>query len=150
MSTRRPKGVTAVAIFLSIAGLYVLVSGIMESLMILTRNPLLPPTDSSPFARLFPSDSFFYISAVSLVIIGSASVMLAFGIVKRKSWAHKGSFVLLAFVIAFAAYATVGTEDRLLLGVVMGLRALIFYYMLRPNVRAYFGNSTAKAAPNMS
>ena len=135
----RPFGVTILAvlhvlqaIFLFLVGLAVMTLGFLLSRMIF-RFPLL-------LRGLLP-----VIGGV-LIVVALLDLVLAYGLWSGRGWAWILSLVLAALGILFSLISLVfrgGVGGA----VTLIIDAIIIYYLTRPNVKAFFGETPPSATP---
>ena len=134
-----PVGVKVLTGLAILAGLIMVVGGV--ALMALASQiPLaLIPPEQMP---LVP----FVVSAVgvTLIVIGSASILLAVGLFRgvRLAWR---AMTVIAFIGIVVAALSVLTGDITMLGSAI-INGAILYYLYRPNVKQYFGRARLQAA----
>ena len=112
MQTKRPLGVTIIAVLMIISGIVSIISGI--SLL------------------LFGIGIF-------VVILGIATLVIAWGLLKAKPWAWTLTVIIsiIAIIVSIVGIATGGFHQVISLI----LYGIILYYLYRPDVKAYFGKT---------
>ncbi|HEX6253748.1 MAG TPA: hypothetical protein VFZ55_05970 [Nitrososphaera sp.] len=157
----RPTGVTIIAILNIIGGIIMLFFG----LAFVALGAIIPFVSQSEFQQLqqnltagdvgvpqvAPSligGGFLAVGGI-LVAIGIFSFVVAYGLLKGKSWAWTLTLVLsiVSIVVAVISIATTGNPFNIINIIISGI---ILYYIYRPHVKAYFGkvgriNSTPAA-----
>lgn len=73
-----------------------------------------------------------------LIAIGAFSFVVAYGLLKGKSWAWILTVVLsiISIVVAVISIVTAGSIPNIISIIISGI---ILYYLYRPHVKAYFG-----------
>jgi uncharacterized membrane protein (UPF0136 family) len=81
-----------------------------------------------------------------LIAIGIFSFVVAYGLLKGKSWAWTLTVVLsiISIVVDIIAIVTTGSFFNIISLVISGI---ILYYLYRPHVKAYFGKGVSPSAP---
>lgn len=142
-TTKRPTGVTIIGILSIIGGLVMLIGGI--SLVTLAAVlPILPMSDDQINSQLATAGmSPAMLSMVSsatgglLLILGIASLVVAYGLFKAKKWAWSISVVLSIISIAMGIVSIVTGNFGSIASI--AISGVILYYLYRPHVKAYFG-----------
>ena len=78
-------------------------------------------------------------SGVLLLILGIASLVVAYGLFKAKKWAWTTSVVLSIISIAMGIVSIVTGNIGSIASI--AISGLILYYLYRPHVKAYFGKT---------
>ena len=112
MQTKRPLGVTIIAVLMIIGGIVSIISGILMLLLGI---------------------------GIFLVILGIASLVVARGLLKAKSWAWTLTVIIsiISIILSIVAIAT-GRFDSVISLILYGI---ILYYLYRPDVKAFFGKT---------
>ena len=124
MSTQmRPVGVTILAILEIISGVTAIGFGVFFTALL-----------GSVGSRIIGSEGAIIgaITGIALAL-GIASFVMAWGLLKGKSWAW--TITLILTIISFISNAL----STNIVGVILGFA--ILYYLFRPHVKAYFGKS---------
>ncbi len=113
----RPTGVTILAILEIISGIAYFGAGSMFATM----------------SGMMGIDVAAYAGAVSggMIALGIASFIMAWGLLKGKSWAW--TITLILTIIGLASNAV----SFNVIGII--INAIVLYYLYRPHVKAYFG-----------
>jgi hypothetical protein len=132
-SPTRPTGVTILAILAVIGG----VLPILVGLTLLGFGGVVYLGDTSV------EGSAASVVAWLIVLIGVASLIIAWGFWTLKSWAWLIGVILYAIEIVnvIVAYFTVTDSNIVSTIILLIVPGLILYYLLRPGVRAAFGRS---------
>ena len=145
ITTKRPKGVTIIGVLTIIGGIVMLIGGI--SLVTLAAVvPIMPMNDGQINSQLATAGmSPALLSIVSsatgglLLILGIASLVVAYGLFKAKKWAWSISVVLSVISIAMGIVSIVTGNFGAIASIVIS--GIILYYLYRPHVKAYFGKA---------
>jgi uncharacterized membrane protein (DUF2068 family) len=78
-----------------------------------------------------------------LIPLGIATLAVAYGLFKAKTWAWSIAVVLSAFLLAINVLSLVTGNISAITGAVVGMaiNAIVLYYLSRRNVRQYFGKA---------
>ena len=124
MSTQiRPTGVTIIAVLEIISGIVAIAFGVSVGLM------------GSMGSMGSMSGLGVIIGALGwvVVVIGIVSFILAYGLLKGKSWAWNATLIFTIISLVF---------DLLSMNVIgLIIDIVILYYLFRPHVKAFFGKS---------
>ncbi|MFH0848946.1 MAG: hypothetical protein V1857_05545 [archaeon] len=134
----RPLGVTVVAVLELISGIAVFITGLLFILFAAFVSSILP--------ALFGLVA--YVGAI-LTLLGIASMILGFGLLKGKSWARTFALALSILGLVTSGVTLVLSAGLGALGLAANLPALlvnvlIIYYLTRPHVEAYFVRSQTR------
>ena len=158
----RPTGVTILGVLFVIAGAFSLLGGIATLVAIPfvgNVNPNVindelqfngqqqPLTPSEQTALAQGSGSILTVLGAILIPLGIASLVVAYGLFKGKSWAWFVAVVLSIIGIAINVISLVTSNMGAMAGAFVGIaiNAIVLYYLSRRNVREYFGKvATAK------
>ncbi len=113
-----PKGIAIIIILTIISGLILLTMSIFSFIVLISHGPL---------ALMGPS---------FLLILGTTSVLVSFGLYKRKGWSWSLLLILSGFGAAGYLFNMVNGNVFSIVGLVVN--AIIIYYLYRPYVRKYF------------
>jgi len=115
----RPTGVTILVILMAISGTFVILIGLLFS----------------TYAAIVGIDTGAFLGVISgvLVILGIATLVMAWGLEKGKSWAWSITRILVIISIVFDIIS------QNVIGLIID--GVILYYLYRPVVKAYFGKS---------
>ena len=121
-SEGRPLGVTILAVLEAISGVYSLIVGPFETAIILPIALLgVPPETYGMIARAL---------GAMLIIVGLASLLLAWGLWMGKEWARKAAMVIAILGIIVALVSAHFIE--------IIVEGIIIYYLTRPHVKKFF------------
>jgi uncharacterized membrane protein len=154
----RPIGVTIIAILNIIGGIIMLFFG----LAFVAFGAIIPLVPQSEFQQLeqnltasgvdvpqvplsFVSVGLLAIGGI-LIAIGIVSFVVAYGLLKGKSWAWTLTLVLsiISIVVGAISIATTGNIFNIISIIISGI---ILYYLYRPHVKAYFGKGVSSSPP---
>jgi uncharacterized membrane protein (DUF2068 family) len=152
----RPTGITILGLLFVIAGAFTLLGGITTLLAIpfvanvspnvIGNNELQfngqPLTPSEQTALVQGSGSILLTALGAFLIpLGIASLVVAYGLFKGKSWAWFVAVVLSTIGLAINVISLVTGNMGAITGALVGiaLNAIVLYYLSRRNVRQYFG-----------
>ncbi len=115
----RPTGVTILVILMAISGSFVILIGLLFS----------------TYAAIIGIDTGAFLGVISgvLVILGIATLVMAWGLEKGKSWAWSITRILVIISIVFDIIS------QNVIGLIID--GVILYYLYRPVVKDYFGKS---------
>ena len=152
----RPTGVTILGILFVIAGAFTLLGGIAtlvaipfvsnvnpnvinDELQLNGQQPLLTPSEQTALAQ--GSGSILTVLGAILIPLGIASLVVAYGLFKGKSWAWLVAVVLSTIGIIVNAISLVTANMSAITGALVGIaiNAIVLYYLSRRNARQYFG-----------
>jgi hypothetical protein len=151
----RPTGVTIITILVIIGGIVMLLIG----LGFVTVGLIIPLVPQSEFQELqqnltadgdeigvpqvppFLIGGGFLAIGGMLIVIAIFSFVVAYGLLKGKSWAWTLTIVLSIISIAGAVISTATTGNFFnIINIIIS--GIIIYYLYRPHVKAYFGKGT--------
>jgi uncharacterized membrane protein (DUF2068 family) len=152
----RPTGVTILGILFVIAGAFMLLGGIATLVAIpfvanvnpnvvgnneLQFNGQQPFTLGEQTALAQGSGSILTVLGALLIPLGIASLVVAYGLFKGKSWSWTVAVVLSAIGLAINVISLVTSNMGGITGALVGIaiNAIVLYYLSRRNVRQYFG-----------
>lgn len=157
----RPTGVTILGVLFVIAGAFTLLGGIATLVAIpfvsnvnpnvindelqLNGQTLLTPSEQTALAQ--GSGSILTVLGALLIPLGIASLVVAYGLFKGKSWAWFVAVVLSTIGLVVNVISLVTANMGAITGALVGIaiNATVLYYLSRRNVREYFGKvATAK------
>jgi uncharacterized membrane protein (DUF2068 family) len=125
----RPTGVTILGLLFIITGALSLFGGIATLIAI-------------PFVAIF---------GALWIALGIASLVVAYGLFKGKSWAWYVAVVLSIIGVVVNVISLVTGNMGAITGALVGIaiNAIVLYYLSRRNVRQYFGKvASAKQSPS--
>ena len=156
METNRPLGVTIIAILRIIGGIILLLGGIglvtiapfVGQLNVNTTSSTtdngVPVTANGTGINLPNNNTSFLFFAAFIGIIGSilivlgiASFVVAWGLLKGKGWAWIVTIIITIISLVFNALSIVSGNIGAIVGIIID--GVIIYYLYRPNVKSYFG-----------
>jgi uncharacterized membrane protein (DUF2068 family) len=156
----RPTGVTILGILFVIAGAFALLGGITTLVAVPfvatnvnpnvignnelqlngQQQPLLTPSEQTA-ALAQGSGSILTVLGAVLIPLGIASLVVAYGLFKAKSWAWLVAVVLSTLGLVVNVISLVTANMGAITGALVGIaiNAIVLYYLSRRNVRQYFG-----------
>ena len=156
METNRPLGVTIIAILRIIGGIILLLGGIGLVTIAPFVGQLNVNTTSSTTDNCVPvtangtginlsnnNTSFLFFAAFIgiigsiLIVLGIASFVVAWGLLKGKGWAWTVTIIITIISLVFNALSIVSGNIGAIVGIIID--GVIIYYLYRPNVKSYFG-----------
>ncbi len=156
----RPTGITILGVLFVIAGALTLFGGITTLVaapfvanvnpnvignneLQLNGQPLLTPGEQTAVTQ--GSGTILTVLGAVLIPLGIASLVVAYGLFKAKSWAWFVTAVLSIIGLAVNVVSLVTTNMGAIAGALVGIsiKAVILYYLSRRNVRQYFGKVAA-------
>ena len=154
METKRPIGVTIIAILTIIGGILLLFGGIAFVALapILTQinmNDNNTTSNSSislningtdvtiPKNTIFLFGGFLGVIGVILIVIGIASFVVAWGLLTGKGWAWIVTIIIVIISIILNIILIVSGSYESIIGLIID--GIIIYYLYRPSVKSYFG-----------
>jgi uncharacterized membrane protein (DUF2068 family) len=164
----RPTGVTILGVLFVIAGAFTLLGGIAtlvaipfvsnvnpnvigNELQFNGQQPLLMPSDQTAPAQ--GSGSILTVLGAVLITLGIASLVVAYGLFKAKSWASFVAVVLSIIGVVVNVISLVTANMGAITGALVGIpiNAIVLYYLSRRNVRQHFGKVVApRQSPSTS
>lgn len=143
----RPGGVTVLAILELLAAIVLLGGG---ALFFVAASLI----GSSSFASQYPNFSSYstgtltdllYVTGAIAIVLGLLSLVVGVGFLSGKSWVWTFAIVvgIINIVSTIAEIATGFSAPTSAIGIIFQI--IIIYYLMRPNVKAYFGKGTAPA-----
>lgn len=156
METNRPLGVTIIAILRIIGGIILLLGGIglvtiapfVGQLNVNTTSSTtdngVPVTSNGAGINLSNNNTSFLFFAAFIRVIGSilivlgiASFVVAWGLLKGKGWAWTVTIIITIISLVFNALSIVSGNIGAIVGIIID--GVIIYYLYRPNVKSHFG-----------
>jgi uncharacterized membrane protein (DUF2068 family) len=153
----RPTSVTILGILFVIAGAFTLLAGIATLVPIpfvanvnpnvindeLQFNGQQPFTLGEQTALAQGSGSILTVFGALLIPLGIATLVVAYGLFKRKSWSWAVAVVLSTIGLAINVISLVTSNMGGITGARVGIaiNAIVLYYLSRRNVRQYFGKA---------
>ena len=129
MTQRRPTGITIISVLMIIGGLILLFTGITPLLI----GPLIS-TDSN-----YQTSGFLItIGGLTLVVLGIASLIVSWGLLKGKRWARTITLIISFISIIIAIISLVSSRDLIHIISVI-IYGIIIYYMFTNKVKLFFG-----------
>ena len=132
MTQHRPNGITIISVLMIIGGLILLFTGITP----LFIGPLISidSSDSSTGALGF----LITIGGLTLVVLGIASLIVSWGLLKGKGWARTITLIISFIAILFAIISLVSSGE-LTHVISIIIYGIIIYYMFTDKVKLFFG-----------
>ena len=154
METKRPVGVTIIAILAIIGGILLLFGGIAFVALapILSQINTIEDNDSSnssfslningtdvtvPKNALFIFGGFLGIIGGALIVIGIAGFVVAWGLLTGKGWAWIVTIIVAIISITLNLIVVISGGLENIIGLI--IYGIIIYYLYRPSVKSYFG-----------
>ena len=154
METKRPVGVTIIAILAIIGGILLLFGGIafVAFAPILSQINTIEDNDSSnssfslningtdvtvPKNALFIFGGFLGIIGGALIVIGIAGFVVAWGLLTGKGWAWIVTIIVAIISITLNLIVVISGGLENIIGLI--IYGIIIYYLYRPSVKSYFG-----------
>ncbi|HKQ22391.1 MAG TPA: hypothetical protein VJS91_10160 [Nitrososphaeraceae archaeon] len=154
METKRPIGVTIIAILAIIGGILLLFGGIAfvalaPILSQINMNDNDTTSNSSislningtdvtiPKNTIFIFGGFLGVIGVMLIVIGIASFVVAWGLLTGKGWAWIVTIIIVIISIILNIILIVSGSYESIIGLIID--GIIIYYLYRPSVKSYFG-----------
>jgi uncharacterized membrane protein len=145
----RPTGVTIIAILNIIGGIIMLFVG-LGMLALGALIPMLPPSTFQQPQNMIPGADVSAIptnllgggaAAVGgvMIALGIVSFVVAYGLLKGRSWAWTLTIVLSIVSIVLNALSLAAGNFAAIISIIIS--GIILYYMYRPHVKAYFGKT---------
>ena len=129
MTKHRLTGITIISVLMIIGGLILLFTGITP----LFIGPLIS-TDSN-----YQTSGFFItIGGLTLVVLGIASLIVSWGLLKGKRWARTITLIISFISIIIAIISLVSSRDLIHIISVI-IYSIIIYYMFTNKVKLFFG-----------
>ncbi len=130
----RPTGVTVLGILFVIAGAFTLLGGI-------TTLVAIPFVANEQTVLAQGSGSILTVLGAVLIPLGIASLVVAYGLFKAKSWAWYVAVALSIIGLVVNVISLVTSDIGAITGALVGIaiNAIVLYYLSRRNVRQYFG-----------
>lgn len=154
LETKRPTGVTIIAILAIIGGILLLFGGIT----LVTLAPILSQVNMNdnnnisnssislningtdvtiPKNTLFLFGGFLGVIGGMLIVIGIASFVVAWGLLTGKGWAWIVTIIIVIISIILNIILIVAGSFESVIGLIID--GIIIYYLYRPSVKSYFG-----------
>jgi hypothetical protein len=131
VTQHRPTGITIIAILMILGGLILLFTGITP----LFLGPLISiDSDSSTSGLGF----LITIGGLVLVVLGIASLVVSWGLLKGKGWARTITLIISIIAIIFAIISLASSQDLIHIISVI-IYGIIIYYMFTDKVNLFFG-----------
>lgn len=158
MERKRPIGVTIIAILTIIGGILLLFAGIT----LVTLAPIISQinvvdnnntSNSSitlningtnvtiPNNTLFILGGFMGVFGGVFIVIGIASFVVAWGLLKGKVWAWIVTIIITIISIVLNIISIIAGSIESIVGLI--INGIIIYYLYRPSVKSYFGRIKA-------
>jgi hypothetical protein len=129
VTQHRPTGITIISVLMIIGGLILLFTGITPLLI----GPLIS-TDSN-----YQTSGFFItIGGLTLVVLGIASLIVSWGLLKGKRWARTITLIISFISIIIAIISLISSRDLVHIISVI-IYGIIIYYMFTNKVKLFFG-----------
>lgn len=175
MHIKRPLGITIISILLIVNGSFLLLSGISTFILITNfssefknsnftqSSPIIQNTNTTlsneDFKRIMENfDYFLNLVGIILVVFASIHFIIAYGLLKAKSWARKTTIIIAVvgivinlsiMSIAISILNVTGILDTFTIFAgnifTILLNAIIIYYLTRKEVKDFFVFSKSKS-----
>ena len=140
-SKSRPTGVTIIAILNIISGIIMLVGGFGLA-AISSILPTMTTIDPNAGGQMAVA-GLLGVGGVAiggiLIILGIISFIVAWGLLKGKSWAWSVTIILSIISIVIGIVSLVAGSFGSIVNIIIA--GIIIYYLYRPHVKAFFGKS---------
>jgi hypothetical protein len=140
----RPTGVTIIGVLMAIAGVVMIIAGISA----MAIAPLIPmAAQSQDLAGGISSamlGGFAVAAGAVMLALGIASLVIAYGLFKGRSWAWTAAVVLSIIGIVMSVVSIVTGNFGSIVSLI--INGIIIYYLYRPHVKAYFGKAVSAPA----
>lgn len=131
---------------MAIAGIVMIIAGISA----MALAPIIPmATESQDLAMGISSTMLGGIAIASgaiMLALGIASLIIAYGLFKGRSWAWTSAEVLSIIGIVMSVVSIVTGNFGSIVSLI--INGVIIYYLYRPHVKAYFGKAVSAPASN--
>jgi hypothetical protein len=129
VTQHRPTGITIISVLMIIGGLILLFTGI---------TPLLIGPLMSADSNYQTSGFLITIGGLTLVVLGIASLIVSWGLLKGKRWARTITLIISFISIIIAIISLVSSRDLIHIISVI-IYGIIIYYMFTNKVKLFFG-----------
>lgn len=153
ITTKRPTGVTIIGILTIIGGILMLIGGI-GLVTLAAVVPIIPSSGGQFNSQLantgMSTELLGIVSSATgglLLILGIASLVVAYGLFKAKKWAWTISVILSVISIGMGIVSIVTGNIGAVVSI--AISGLILYYLYRPHVKEYFGKLTQAEAAKL-
>jgi hypothetical protein len=120
LERNRPIGITIIAILMIISGILFIISG-------------------AGLTALGVLSVAFLAGGIGSIILGIASLVVAWGLLKGAGWAWIITLIITIISIIVNIASLAGGNTANIIGII--INGIIIYYLYRPNVKSYFGRS---------
>jgi hypothetical protein len=140
-SKTRPTGVTIIAVLNIISGIVMLLGGIGLAAVssILPSISTIDPNAGGQLALAGLLGGAGVAVGGILIILGIISFIVAWGLLKGKSWAWSVTVILSIISIIIGIVSMVAGNFGSIVNIIIA--GIIIYYLYRPHVKAFFGKS---------
>jgi hypothetical protein len=150
-NTKRPIGVTIIAILIIIGGIVLLIGGIsligLGTLLSMGSTEMIQTgTNSADLAGIEALGMIPVIMGIIMLVLGIAYLVVSYGLLKGKGWAWAITVIVTiiglimqiisAIVIGSVTSSVVAGLTSHIIGIIIS--GIIIYYMFRPHVKAFF------------
>lgn len=174
MNIKRPIGITIISIVLILNGSFLLFGGIATFIFTINFSSSFDTLDSVPFTlesndtNFQISDSevlnninyFLYLIAVIITLFSLVHFVIAYGLLKGKSWARtttiiisiisiiSNTIIILIMLSIFNIIESISNGQSILGGNILTIiiNCIIIYYLYRKEVKDYFHNVNRKSS----
>lgn len=154
MERKRPIGVTIIAILTIIGGIFLLFGGIALVALapIISQINVVDNNNTSnssitlnvngtnvtiPNNTLFILGGFMGVIGGVFIVVGIASFVVAWGLLKGKVWAWIVTIIITIISIVLNIISIIAGSIESIVGLI--INGIIIYYLYRPSVKSYFG-----------
>lgn len=150
-NTKRPIGVTIIAILIIIGGIVLLIGGLslvgLGALLSMSSTEIVQTgTNSTDVAEIAALGMIPVVLGIIMLILGIAYLIVSYGLLKGKGWAWAITIIVTiiglimqiisAIVIGSITSSVVTGLTSHIIGIIVS--GIIIYYMFRPHVKAFF------------
>ena len=150
-NTKRPIGVTIIAILIIIGGIFLLIGGItlmgLGALLSVSSEDVIQSNSTSPeVTQLAALGMIPLILGVVMLILGITYLIVSYGLLKGKGWAWAITIIvtIIGLIIQVTSAIIMGSvTSSIMYGLgshIIGIiiSGIIIFYMFRPHVKAFF------------
>ena len=116
---KTPFGIIIISILTVISGLILFAMSFVSLMILSSLGPLR------------------FMGSMFLLILGTASIIVSFGLYKGKGWSWTSLLILSGFGAAGYLLNIVNGQSFSVIGLV--INAIIIYYLYKPHIRKFFG-----------
>ncbi|VFJ13117.1 hypothetical protein [Candidatus Nitrosocosmicus franklandus] len=150
-NTKRPMGVTIIAILIIIGGIFLLIGGIslvgLGTILSLSSTEVVQTgSNAADIAAIAELGMVPVIMGIIMLVLGIIYLVVSYGLLKGKGWAWAITVIvtIIGLVIQIVSAIVIGSVTSSVLvgltshiiGIIIG--GIIVFYMFRPHVKAFF------------